>query len=217
MAIEDLDLEFEDDEGGNKSDALDLDVDLSFTTIKKQEDLDGGTTTQRGLRVKPDGHKTESQNFDEDKTVKISHIAEAGKEASSQVLKPMPGKSDESTKTKILKKSERPNVVPIRTNDKELQEVKHALSIITQQVRQMQELQMNNLSSGQTQTEQELKLKLVEAEKKYLVEYVSNAKILDVQITQILLKIHAKAPELKKEVQQIKKLLNLFINKTSSK
>lgn len=54
-------------------------------------------------------------------------------------------------------------------------------------------------------------LAVSEAEKEYLVEYISNAKLLDHQVTQMLKSIHKKAPAVVGEVQGIKKYLQEFI------
>lgn len=63
----------------------------------------------------------------------------------------------------------------------------------------------------------EIKVAVAEAEKEYLVEYVSNAKVLDHQVTQMLQRINAKVPQLKGEVQMIKKHMNDFMAKTKPK
>jgi hypothetical protein len=63
----------------------------------------------------------------------------------------------------------------------------------------------------------EVKVAVAEAEKEYLVEYVSNAKVLDHQVTQMLQRINAKVPQLKGEVQMIKKHMNEFLAKTRPK
>ena len=63
----------------------------------------------------------------------------------------------------------------------------------------------------------EVKVAIAEAEKHFLVEYVSNAKVLDHQVTQMLQRINAKAPGAKAEVQMIKKHLNEFVAKALPK
>ncbi len=55
------------------------------------------------------------------------------------------------------------------------------------------------------------KIAKLEVEKNLMIEYVSNAKLLDFQITQLLMRIHTKNPALKKETQQIKKYLHDFL------
>ena len=63
----------------------------------------------------------------------------------------------------------------------------------------------------------EIRVAVAEAEKEFLVEYVSNAKVLDHQITQMLQRINAKVPQLKGEVQMIKKHMQDFLHKAIPK
>ncbi len=58
-------------------------------------------------------------------------------------------------------------------------------------------------------------LAITKAERNYLVEYVSNAKLLDYQLTQILLRLRKKHPDSLAEIQQMKKLLVEFIKNSS--
>jgi len=67
----------------------------------------------------------------------------------------------------------------------------------------------------QVQTKAEVEVAVVQAEQKLLIEHISDAKVLDVEITRILLKMNAKAPIIKGEAQAIKKLLNKFIKKST--
>lgn len=60
----------------------------------------------------------------------------------------------------------------------------------------------------------DVRVAVAEAEKDFLVEHVSNAKLLDHQVTQLLRSIHKKAPGTAAEVQSIKKLLVEFLNKS---
>ena len=64
------------------------------------------------------------------------------------------------------------------------------------------------------QSQADVRVAVAEAEKSYLVEYVSNAKVLDHQVSQILARINKKVPALSAEVQSIKKHLQLFVKKS---
>lgn len=81
----------------------------------------------------------------------------------------------------------------------------------------MREIQFLKDQMNEIQRSADVKLAVAEAEKDYLIEYVSNAKVLDHQVTQVLQRIHQKVPALKGEVQAIKKHVQEFVRKSIPK
>ena len=65
--------------------------------------------------------------------------------------------------------------------------------------------------------ETDIKLAVSEAEKEYLVEYISNAKLLNHQMAQVLTRIHKKVPGLAPEVGMAKNLLQEFLTSAHPK
>jgi hypothetical protein len=194
MAIEDLDLEFEDEEEGVKSDALEVDTDLSFSA-SPDEDL-------RGVRVKPTSKKRpqrkvadaiESPSHAKGKaSANVANINEARPARTRAQVRPT-GQSNPS-----------PNIAYANDDHEELQQLKSEIEQL--------KLQMQNLTH-----QADVKIAVAEAEKEYLVEYVSNAKVLDHQVTQILQRINKKVPALASEAQTIKKYMNEFLKKSVPK
>ncbi len=162
MAIEDLDLEFEDEEEGQKGDALDVGVDVTFATSQ-------GGSTRNSTRPSPVPKKKESTS-----TQTSSNVRPLRKESTSS----SPGQGGGS----------------------DIQILREEIASLRQQLHEVQ-------------NEAAIKVAVAEAEKKYLVEYVSEVKLLDHQVTNELKKIHSKVPQLKNEVQIIKKLMQDFLLK----
>jgi hypothetical protein len=216
MAIEDLDLEFEDDgEEGGKSggDAVNIDIDLSFSASPGDE-LVGAI---KGTRSKPIPKKSPSKTGVETKSPKLK-VVDSGDSLLSLDL--------EEKNNPVLGNSKKVNTIaarPSNAQNKNLNQVKtstsnNVISSASQEVQVLQE-QINQLQEQLARVEDSanIRVAIAESEKNYLVEYISNAKVLDIQITQTLLKMNSKAPALKAESQQIKKLLNDFLAKSNPK
>lgn len=188
MAIEDLDLEFEDDEEKGKGDAVNVDIDLSFAASNENKN-----STPNGGRVKPVTKTQPKQNTRVD--LKIVEGVDENFDL---------GDSSAPTKGKNNKSSTASN----------RQKTSGALDDIKKLQLEVENLK---LQIKHTQDNADLKLAVAQAEKNYLIEYVSNAKVLDVQITQILLRMNSKAPIIKQDAQAVKKLLNEFVQKSNPK
>ena len=190
MAIEDLDLEFEDEETSSGSDALEVDVDLSFSASAEEN--------SKGVRVKPASKRAAPSKGDavesprigrKSPTPKVSNINEARTRQRPQA-RPRP--------------QQQPS--PSYANEGS-EDVKRLREEVEQLKAQMSKIQH----------QADLKIAVAEAEKEYLVEYVSNAKVLDHQVTQILQRISKKVPALGAEAQAIKKYMNDFVKKSLPK
>ena len=74
-------------------------------------------------------------------------------------------------------------------------------------------LEIEKLKSQMNTSKQETDIKLAvsEAEKEYLIEYISNAKVLNHQMAQVLTRIHKKVPGLAPEVGMAKRHLQEFL------
>ena len=60
----------------------------------------------------------------------------------------------------------------------------------------------------------DVKIAVAEAKSEFLVQYISDAKLLDHQVNQMLSRIHKKVPQLKNDVLSIKKYMSDFLAKT---
>lgn len=188
MAIEDLDLEFEDDEEEN-GEALDVNVDLTFSASPNSPVANAA----KGMRVKP--------------TPKV----QSGPAVSANNSKPSPQSTNNVTPI---------NKKPIAASNQSNQQRTNAYanSPSSNDVMQLRaEIEALRGQIEDIQHSADIRVAVAEAEKEYLVEYVSNAKVLDHQITGILQRVNAKVPQLKGEMQTIKKYLQDFLVKSSSK
>ena len=180
MGIEDLELEFEDEnEESKQTEAVDIGVDLSFAA-----------------------HDDRPQAHD----VSQPHIIKSSTQTGIRVPD---SKHDKSAVHKVPPKEAK---VINHPQNKSRSSENHQISAPRQQVSHSEVRNTNsiqNLSDIEKQYIQ--KFAKLEAEKNIMIEIVSNSKLLDFQITQILMRIHAKNPALKKETQQIKKYLTEFL------
>lgn len=189
MAIEDLDLEFEDEEEELRSDALEVDVDLTFSA---------SPDTKLGQAAKSLQRKGAPQNRPTPKPMapkptpksNVTNINQA--KAAAQQARPTPQRPTQQAQPMNYANSEvSADVAMLKAEIAELKE-------------QMQLVQHHA----------DIRIAVAEAEKEYLVEYISNAKLLDHQVTQVLQKVSAKVPQLKGEMQGIKKYLREFLEKS---
>lgn len=212
MAIEDLDLEFE-EEGDAKSggDAVNIDIDLSFSASPEDEvagAIKGVKSPQAQKKISPQTNKVSNKAglkvVENGRPIELDLSSGTNSEITNTVTDIRP--EGKVSRPKPVKSGPASNLAKQQSGNS--QRAGGEVAFLQQQIDQLQ----NKLSFVQEQAN--VRVAVAEAEKNYLVEYVSNAKVLDVQITQLLLKINAKSPALKAESQAIKKLLNEFIAKT---
>lgn len=162
MGIKELDLEFERETNGasKNDDALDVNVDLSFSANNQAEKKPAREVRAMPVPILKDAPRPEN---------KVRNIQEA------RPSTPAPNAAMAELKSEI-----------------------------------------NNLKAEMQLIKQtnDVALAVSEAEKEYLIEYISNAKLLDHQVTQMLVSIHKKVPALAGEVQGIKKVLQEFLQKS---
>ncbi len=187
MAIEDLDLEFEDDEEVSGTEALDVDVDLSFSANEEEEAAAKGRPAPR-KRPRPRGPgPADSEDSPAEENIADIGQARARTRANTQAGKPNLN-----------------NRANGNTGNGDINDLREEIAILKQQMQAIEH-------------QADVRVAVAEAEKEYLIEYVSNAKILDHQVTQVLSRINKKVPQLATEVKMIKKYVNEFLGKSSPK
>jgi hypothetical protein len=189
MAIEDLDLEFEDDEEVSGTEALDVDVDLSFSANEEEEAAAQGRPTPR-KRPKP-----RTENSEEDSPIAEENISDIGQARARSRVNPRPAKPNVDN---------RANGSNTGGGSGDINDLRHEIAILKQQMQAIEH-------------QADVRVAVAEAEKDYLIEYVSNAKVLDHQVTQVLGRINKKVPQLATEVKMIKKYMNEFLSKSGPK
>jgi len=192
MAIEDLDLEFEDEVESTKGDALNVDVDLSFSA--SPEAVKEHMAQRRPVPTKAPTPKSQVAVESKPAPEKVTQ----GNVANINQAKPRP--QVQARPTSQVKPT------PDYANDQvgELAQLRAEVEYLKQQ-----------MQSAQHQAD--IKIAVAQAEKDYLVEFVSNAKVMDHQVTQILTRINKKVPALSSEVQTIKKYVGEFLKKSVPK
>ncbi|MFT6633022.1 MAG: hypothetical protein ACJAS4_002991 [Bacteriovoracaceae bacterium] len=220
MAVEDLDLEFEEEEKSG-GDAVNIDIDLSFSASPEGE-IAGAI---KGTRVKPTAKKApikgaQVHNAGQLKMVEDDDLLtlDLGKNepAGGPIQNNRPKDNIERAQSAPISNHDRTRT---QTRNTQARPAGNPTSPSSGQEVQFLQQQINQLQQQLSFVEENanIKLAVAEAEKNYLVEYMSNAKVLDIQITQILLKMNIKAPALKAESQSIKKLINEFLRKSHPK
>lgn len=189
MAFDDLDLEFEDEEEQKKkkNDAVHFDVDLEFA----------GATGPKPKVVSPSGApKAETPNqaptsSAPNKTGEVRKIEDA-RAAQAQVRKPQAA-APVATQSRVAGTSALKQDVQMDLDSAAIIEMR-------EQMRRME-------------IESEVKVKVAEFKTEYLTEMLSDMKLMEHQIGQLILRINAKHPDMKNEVLTIKKILADFVQK----
>jgi hypothetical protein len=221
MAIEDLDLEFEEEEKSG-GDAVNIDIDLSFSASPGDE-VAGAI---KGTRVKPTTKKAPIKGVQMQNAAQLKMVEDDDLLA-LDLGKNEPASTGQNQNNRPKDNIERAPSTPISNHDRNRTQTRNtqarpsgnSTSQSSSQEVQFLQHQINQLQQQLSFVEENanIKVAVAEAEKNYLVEYMSNAKVLDIQITQILLRMNIKAPTLKAESQSIKKLINEFLRKSHPK
>jgi hypothetical protein len=219
MAIEDLDLEFEDEEE-DKSDALAVDVDLSFSAspetssvpsnkkvVGNNSSLPSNNTSKPKVRtsaakvaVKPAAKPTAqpTQTPKARAAGNVTNIAEQRAAKSAVAQKPQVRQTSQQVQSPVQ--------APVASDD-----IQYELDLLRSEIAQLKE----QLEVVKNQSD--IKVAVAEAKTEFMIEYITNAKLLDHQVNQIMQRIHKKVPALKNEVLTVKKYLNEFLQKSSKK
>lgn len=187
MAIEDLDLEFEDEAEAEKGDALDVDVDLSFSASPEA--------------VKQHMSQKRPQSATPKNTAKTPQAKPTAKATPNNVANIQQARPKAKAQAKPLSQAS-PTPDYSEQNMQELAQLRSEIEFLKSQIQAIQH-------------QADIKVAVAQAQTDYMVEFVSNAKVMDHQVTQILTRINKKAPALGSEVQTIKKYVNEFLKKST--
>lgn len=192
MPFDDLDLEFEDEEESKKKkkEAVDVDVDLDFAVID-------GTKPKAPPQAKPPQTGGTAPSIPKPAAqgapAQVRKIDDA-RAAQAQVKRPAaPGATGGTPAPRVLGTS--------------AVKEEGAYDLESQSVVEMRE-QMRKM-----ELESQVKVAVAEFKTEYLTEMLSDMKLLDHQVNQLLVRINAKHPDMKNEVLMIKKLLADFTAK----
>jgi hypothetical protein len=194
MALDDLDLEFEDEEEAKKkkSDAVQQDVDLEFhvqdTTTRPRPMRPGGPVATASPAKTPAPGAAGAQ---------VRQISEARPQASAS---PTAGAIKRPATTPPVSGANalnpRSQSAPVVEDD--------GLDMASEEIVQLRE------RARKAEFDAEVKIQLAEFKTELLSELLSDIKLMDHQINQLLVRIHAKHPDMKQEVLMIKKILADF-------
>lgn len=206
MALDDLDLEFEDEEEKNKGDALEVDVDLSFAVgddtkaanARAQKPVQAHDITDPNLQIK-------SQNPRQTATGgNVKNIEEARRKTAPAGAQKVSQHQPAADRGASAPNSPR---APSASPQEPGLELSEELLSLREEIEQLK------LELRKTQVDAQVQVAVAQAKADYSVEFLSNAKLLDHQVNQVLTRIHAKVPQLKNEVLAIKKYLAQFLMK----
>lgn len=234
MAIEDLDLEFEDEEEIEGSDALEVDVDLSFSAATESSPKSGKKPVGRSatnisalddtnpaIKLPPkQSHPQQNQQRRPQAQVpqrkptqqskqasansgNVKNIADHKPKAMAQASAQARPQSQVQAK---VTSQQVPTVEAQFTDDYayELQQLRDEIIELKEQ-----------MSSIQNQAD--VKVAVAQAKSEFVIDYVTDAKLVDHQVNQVLQRIHKRVPGLKTEVLTIKKAMSEFVEKTTKK
>jgi hypothetical protein len=190
MAFEDLDLEFEDEEEAKKKkrDDLPVDVDLEFTNA--------------AIKVPP-----RAPGARPGASPQAVASAPAGQPAQSSTVRPLqrPGGPAPARPAPARPANAAPAPAPRLIGAT-------ALKDDLDDVESMEVVEMRE-KMRKTEFEADVRVAIAEYKVEHLSELLSDIKLMDHQINQLLVRINAKHPDLKQEVLMIKKILADFTSK----
>ncbi len=187
MALDDLDLEFEDEEEAKKkkNDAVNQDVDLEFQ-------MQGNDVKPRPAR--PVGPSATAQPQGPQPIAQVKKLDDA-RAAAQPARRPAP-----PTSAAPISGS---NAVKIQTQPL----VEGQYDLESEEIVQLRE------RARKAEFDAEVKVQVADFKTEILSELLSDVKLMDHQINQLLLRINAKHPDMKQEVLMIKKILADFTAK----
>lgn len=205
MPLEDLELEFEDEEESKKKkDALHVDVDLQFSTeevvkprqspVKQEPVAAAQVAAPSSAPVRP---ATQAGNSNP----RIQPTAKIATQTVGAKVTPLPVKPNSSAPV-----AARPIATPKVQGSMAL-----ADQVFTEDVNE-EVLELRE-KVQKLEVESQVKIGIAEFKAEFMSDVLSDMKLLDHQVTQILSKINAKHPDAKNEVMMIKKLLTDFASK----
>ena len=189
MALDDLDLEFEDEEEAKKkkNDAVHQDVDLEFQ-------MQGNDVKPRASRPGPPSAGAPASAQGPQPMAQVKKIDDA-RVAAQAIKKP------------INQVGVAPTVgsAAVKVQTQPLVEGQYDLE--SEEIVQMRE------RARKVEFDAEVKVQVAEFKTEILSDLLSDVKLMDHQINQLLIRINAKHPDMKQEVLMIKKILADFTAK----
>lgn len=202
MGIEDLKLEFEDEnaEKDKSNGVIDLDVELSFNAGAAKKAAQAAQATPasaptnipKAMPVAPD-----------EKTNPNIKVPSNVKNLQVERQKRVQTASHPNLAKKLAETNEPPMVDRFASID-EVQFLKEEVEELRSEI-------------SNIKVEAEVRARVAEEKAKFLVDYHSEAKMLNYQMTQLLQRMSSKAPALKSELLMSKKLLDEFLKKLDKK
>lgn len=230
MAIEDLDLEFEEEEEDKGDGSIDQGVELDFSA-GGDEDLPPSSGAEVASIEQARAQKQAAAAAN-------ATAAPAAKQAAAAAPQPQ---TPAQPQPKAQASPAASPTAAVDINALSTQVTQAVTQAVTQQIvakvteqvtttisnqlgtkieALQQQIQQVSQSSGggsggdvKRLNEADLKVAIAENETEFLVDYISEAKVLEHKINQILLKIHAKNPAFQKEILAVKKMLKEHTDK----
>ncbi|MFY7993737.1 MAG: hypothetical protein ACOVP4_10630 [Bacteriovoracaceae bacterium] len=208
MPLEDLEIEFEDedeDESKKKKDALHLDVDLEFSTDESVKPRSASAKT--ALQAAGTTVAETNPNINHGPAVSTNPRIQ-----SPQKLNPA------ATVAKVTALPQRQTAPVAKANPStpsSQPKVQGSLALADQVFSEdvNEELLELREKVQKLEVDSQIKVRVAEFKAEIMSDVLSDIKLMDHQITQILSRINAKHPDAKNEVMMIKKLLTDFVAK----
>ncbi len=195
MAFDDLDLEFEDEEETKKkkNEAVHVDVDLEFSTPEGAKPKAAQPVRPQGQGTAPSIARPAPSKPAEVRQINDARAAQAQARPAAPQGAPRPQSPAAQAQPRVAGSS--------------ALQVEGSYDLESQQVVEMRE-QMRKI-----ELDAEVKVQVAEFKTEYLTEMLSDMKLAQHQIEQLLIRINAKHPDMKNEVLMIKKILADFTAK----
>lgn len=206
MPLEDLELEFEDeDESKKKKDALHVDVDLEFSTDE--------SVKPRSVPAKPAPQAAGASVA----TTNPGIARQAQAATNPKIQSPQKINPAATTGAKVTALPQRQIAPQARANSSAASQpkVQGSLALADQVFSEDVNEEVLELREKvqKLEVDSQIKVGVAEFKAEFMSDVLSDMKLMDHQITQILSKINAKHPDAKNEVLMIKKLLTDFVAK----
>lgn len=192
MPFDDLDLEFEDEEESKKkkNDAVQVDVDLEFQAPE------GATKPKPQPQRPPDGGAAAGAA----RPVTAAPPARPGEVRKIEDARVAQAQAARRPPTAAAAQAAQPRVAGANALDVNMDLDAQSVVEMREEVRKVQ-------------LEADVRVAVAEFKTEYLTEMLSDMKLAEHQINQLLIRINAKHPDMKNEVLMIKKILADFVAK----
>lgn len=214
MALSDLDLEFE-EEGEKSSGIIDIGEELNFNAAPTPKT--GATKPVPKAPAQPI-QKTQVKQPER----QVSHLDKTNPNLT------IPKNLNQASSVEPSFNAQKIQESKIRNLDEHRQRVERKPELQTQTSTKQDfatadevlflrnEIENLKKEMADVKLDSEVRARVAEEKAKFMIESVTEAKMMNYQVTQILQRMNAKSPDLKNEVLMVKKLLDDFLKKTGS-